>query len=77
MNAKILKILLILFAIFLFNGCYEKQMVYVDRPVEIKVPVSCVIPETKCNFKKDTDTEVITSLLICIEDFRKNSEVCK
>jgi len=77
MNVKILKTSLILFAILLFSGCCEKQMVYVDRPVEIKVPVSCVVPETKCDFKKDTDTEVITSLLMCIEDLRKNSEVCK
>lgn len=77
MNVKMLKILLILFAIFLFNGCCKKEIVYIDRPVEVKVPVSCVVPETKCDFKKDTDTEVITSLLMCIEDFRKNSEVCK
>ena len=74
---KILNLFLMIFVLMVISGCSDKEILYVDRPVEIKVPVSCVVPETKCDFKKDTDTEVITSMLMCIEDLRKNSEVCK
>ena len=28
----------------LFAGCAQKDVVYVDRPVEVKVPVRCEIP---------------------------------
>lgn len=77
MNVKILKILSILFAALLFSACSNKELVYVDRPVEVKVPVKCNIPETHCNFNKSTDTEVVTSLRTCIEDLRNSIEVCK
>lgn len=77
MNALILKILLIASVLLLFSGCTQKQIVYVDRPVEVKIPVKCIIPITHCDFNKETDTEVITSLRTCVEDFRKNSEVCQ
>ena len=77
MNVKILKILSILFVALLFSACSNKELVYVDRPVEVKVPVKCNIPETHCNFNKTTDTEVITSLRACIEDLRKDIKVCK
>lgn len=77
MNALILKILLIASVLLLFSGCTQKQIVYVDRPVEVKIPVKCIIPITHCDFNKETDTEVITSLRTCVEDFRKNSKVCQ
>lgn len=77
MNVQILKLLLILSVLLLFSGCSTKEVVYVDRPVEVKVPVKCIVPETHCNFDKETDTEVLFSLRKCIEDLKKNSEVCK
>lgn len=77
MNAKILKILLIISGLFLFSGCSQKEIVYVDREVEVKVPVKCIAPKVECDFNKTTDTEVIQSLLICIKDLKKSNEVCK
>lgn len=77
MNVQILKLLLILSVPLLFSGCVKKEVVYVDRPVEVKIPVKCIVPETHCNFDKETDTEVLFSLRKCIEDLRKNSEVCR
>ena len=76
MNVKILKISSILFVALLFSACSNKELVYIDRPVEIKVPVKCNIPETHCDFNKSTDTEVITSLRTCIEDLRQSIKVC-
>ena len=77
MSVKISKICLMILAILLFSGCVSEKLVYVDRPVEVKVPVKCVVPETHCDFNKPTYTEVIKSQRTCIEDLRKNSEVCK
>lgn len=77
MNAKILKLLSIVFVVLLFSACSNKELVYVDREVEVKVPVKCNAPKVSCDFNKSTDTEVITSLRTCIEDLRKSVEVCR
>lgn len=77
MNAKILKILLIISGLFLFSGCSQKEVVFVGREVEVKVPVKCITPKVECNFNQVTDTEVIQSLLVCIKDYKKSNEVCK
>ena len=42
MSVKILKILLMIFVLLAISGCTEK--VYVDRPVEVKVPVTLGVP---------------------------------
>lgn len=76
MNVKILKSLLIGCGVLIFSGCAEK-IVYVDRPIEVEIPQKCIIPDVHCNFNKETDTEVINAMLMCIEDFKKASEVCK
>lgn len=76
MNAKILKTLLMIFAILLFSGCSEK-IIYVDRPIEVKVPVQCKVPEVHCNFDKTTDTEVIIALRTCIQDLIESTKVCQ
>lgn len=76
MNVKILKASLMIFAILLFNGCSEKTL-YVDRPIEVLIPTKCIIPETHCDFNKQTDTEVITTLRTCIEDLKKSILICQ
>lgn len=76
MNVKILKTLLIVSVLLLFNGCAEKT-IYIDRPIEVKVPIECEVPEVHCDFNKTTDTEVITSLRNCIVDLQHSIEVCK
>lgn len=76
MNAKILKNLLIVLALLgISTGCAEK--VYVDRPVEVKVPVKCVVPEVKCFPGKATYTEEIAEMRMCIERHKQAAEVCK
>lgn len=77
MNVKILKTLSILFVALLFSACSNKELVYVDRPVEVKVPVKCNVPKTHCDFNKATDTEVVNTLRECIEELRRDIEVCQ
>lgn len=76
MNVKILKLLSIVFVALLFSACSNKEVVYVDRPIEVKVPTKCNVPVTHCDFNKPTDTEVVNSLRECIEELRKDIEVC-
>jgi hypothetical protein len=65
-----------IFALLLFSGC-AKEIVYRDVPTYINVPIACEAPEVHCNFDKETDTEVVISLRTCIEDLRKNIEICR
>jgi hypothetical protein len=54
MNVKILKLLSIVCVALLFSACSNKELVYVDRQVEVKVPVKCNVPKTHCDFKQLT-----------------------
>ena len=58
-----------------FNGCAEK-VVYVDRPVEVKVPQKCVVPGVRCEFT-GTYTERVRKVEVCIAEFNKAIEVCR
>lgn len=68
-----------LFATLIITACSKTQpkIKYVDRPVTVKVPVKCVVPDSNCSFNRRTDTEVIQALLECIIDMKRNQEVCK
>jgi hypothetical protein len=66
-----------LFVILIFQGCSNKEIVYVDKPFEVKVPVKCLVPKTECDFNRETDTEVIHSLQECIVNFIENAKVCQ
>lgn len=72
-------LLLIVIALFVV-GCAkpEPQIVYVDRFNEVKIPQKCIVPDTECTIAKiATYTEVIKDMRLCIEELRRNSEVCK
>ena len=58
-----------------FSGCADK-VVYVDRPVEVKVPQKCITPVVHCEFT-GTYTERIRKAEMCITNFNKALEVCK
>ena len=64
--------------VLIMTGCECKPKIhYVDRPYEVKVPVKCVVPKTKCNFDRNTSTEVVSSLLECIVEMKQNERVCQ
>ena len=75
MSVKISKCLLMIFVVLGISGCAEK--VYVDRPVEVKVPVKCEVPEVKCFPGKNTYTEEIKELRMCIERHKQAAKVCR
>ena len=53
------------------------EPVYIDRDVIVKVPVKCKVPVTTCDFKRNTDTEIVSSLLECIIDLKESIKVCQ
>ncbi|WAK43878.1 hypothetical protein IAPFLPAM_00018 [Sulfurimonas phage SNW-1] len=73
------RVLLMVFVLLTFQACSEckPQVKYVDKPYEVKIPVKCVVPDANCSFDRNTSTEVISSLLECIIDMKRNEEVCK
>ena len=75
MNALISKMLLMSLVLLSFSGCAEK-VIYVDRPVEVKVPQKCVVPDIHCEFT-GTYTERVSKVEICIANFNKAIEVCR
>ena len=72
MSVKTLKILLMIFVLLAISGCTEK--VYVDRPVEVKVPVKAELPKVVCYPGKPTYTEEIKELRLCIERYKQVME---
>ncbi len=69
---------LILFVTLTLTSCsWCTKTIYVDREVEVKVPVKCIVPDTECNFDRNTSTEVVTSMLECIIEMKQAQEVCK
>ncbi len=75
MNVLISRMLLMSLVLLSFSGCAEKVL-YVDRPVEIKVPQKCVVPVVHCEFT-GTYTERVSKVEICIANFNKAIEVCR
>jgi len=68
------------FVLLTLTACKDDckpKIEYIDREVIVNVPVKCRVPKIKCNFNRETDTEVVASLLECITDLKRNSEVCK
>jgi len=62
-------ILFSLMAMIMFTGCPAK-IIYVDRPIEVKVPVRCKIPLIKPLVKGRNMSESS----INIEEYTKNLE---
>lgn len=76
MSVKILKRFLMIFATLAISGC-TKEVQYIDRPYEVKVPVKCIVPETKCYPNQPTYTEEIKEMRLCIERYKEAAEVCR
>lgn len=64
-----------IFVLLGISGCTEK--VYVDRPIEVSVPVKCIVPDVVCNAGQPTYTEEIKEMRLCIERYKQAVEVCK
>ena len=41
------------------------------------VPVKCVVPDAECDFNRTTYTGVVSSMMECIVNMKRNEEVCK
>lgn len=77
MNAMILKILLSIFVLISISGCTTKTE-YVDRIVRSTTVVPCNIPiPPSCEYEvKETYTEEIKQMYLCIKDAKSVIGVC-
>ena len=73
---KTTSLFLTLFMIMVTSGCSTKT-IYVDREVEVKVPIKCTVPDTFCSKPGSLKEGTITGLLACIADLREASKFCK
>lgn len=70
--------LLTLSAILIFSGCCETK--YIDVPVEIKVPVKCIVPHPKkesCPTPELNDAEFVVKLAECVLAWEDAAKVCQ
>ena len=58
------------------TGCSTK-IEYVDRPVEVKVPQKCIIPNISIDLNKPTYTEKVNAMEIYIYELQEAIKVCK
>lgn len=72
---KILKPLLMVFAILILTGCNCKTE-YIEVPKPYAVPTPCVTPDVVCDVN-GSDANVVIGLLKCVVDYKKSNEVCK
>lgn len=76
----ILKMFLTALAVLIittFSGCgCEPTVQFVDRPVEVKVPIKCKMPEVQCSFE-GTGAEPAVKAFECISNQKRAMEVCK
>ena len=79
MNVMILKILLIALSLSTLSSCSlcEPDVRYVEKPYRVNVPVKCVVQDANCSFNRNSDTEIVSSLLECIINMKNNEESCK
>ena len=55
----------------------EPEIRYVDKPTKVYIPTRCIVPDSNCSFEANTSTGVISKLLECIVDMKRNEEACK
>jgi len=68
--------LIILLIGSIITGCSTK-IEYVDRPVEVKVPQKCIIPNVYLDLNKPTYTEKVNAMEIYIYELQEAIKVCK
>lgn len=74
----VLKTLLIaLVALTLTNCSLCEKRIYVEKPVEVKVPVSCRVPSVDCNIHDSNPNDIVVNLAKCIVDLKEAQKVCQ
>ena len=68
--------MIILLIGLILTGCTTK-IEYVDRPVEVKVPQKCIIPNITIDLNKTTYTEKVNAMEIYIYELEEAIKICK
>ena len=78
MILKMFLTVLAILTITTFSGCSGRKPIvqYVDRLVEVKVPVKCKMSEVQCDFK-GAGAEPAVKAFECISNQKRAMEVCR
>lgn len=71
-----MKIILMSLMTFMLSGCVGKT-VYVDRVVEVKVPVPCKTKEVKPASKGVNDAVTVADIVRERDELRKSNDGCR
>lgn len=71
-----ISVFLIVALLFIFNGCSEKT-VYLDRVVEVKVPVRCITKDVKSAVKGTNDAVTLADIIREKKELREANEACR
>ena len=74
------QVLLMLFVVLGFSGCGAKA-VYVDRPLEVKIPVPCKVSKVECASSQEmadmNDSAVVIECYRCVHAHKEAVKVCQ
>ena len=78
MKLKKLSIMFLPLTLTLFSGCSQKEIVYVDREVVVKVPQKCIIKLPNGHIDESlNDSEKLVEILKYISQLHRNIGVCQ
>ncbi len=71
-----MKYLILLALVISFNGC-ETKTIYVDKPVEVQIPIKCIIPTVEAPKKAQTYSESLLNIKEYVEKLQEAVKVCQ
>lgn len=75
MRVFLISVILVIAILMLSTGCSQKT-VYVDRVVEVKVPVPCKMKEVKPAVKGNNDAVTIADIVRERDELREANKGC-
>ena len=77
MLRQILLMLSVLLISMTFNGCCKPEIIEVDKPIEVKVPIKCTVPDVNCSWSNVPTHEVPIKMMECIVNLKQARKVCQ
>lgn len=81
---RLVKIFLMLFVLMVFSACSCRSVPfvacetdYIDRKIEVKVPVACSTKDTFCDEEGSIREGTVEEFMRCVTDLRNATAMCK
>lgn len=81
---RLVKIFLTLFVVTVFSACSCRSVPfvacetdYIDRKIEVKVPVACSTKDTFCDKEGSIHEGTVEEFMRCVTELRASTAMCK